>query len=262
MNVAKLGALTALGTLLALPALAQTSYQGMSQNRNGVYDQSMNGQTGASGWPGMNGSSFNGNEGSGFSRQNSLYEGGGYGPNGTNSGNNSGNNQYGQNQYGQNQYGQNGYGQFGNGNQYGNGHGNQYGDGNGSQYGNGNQYGNGSQFGQNSGMHGTWSNRRMVGHEVFALRQALGRAGFSHIHVLPESFLVRAMDQQGHHVLMLVSPNSIEEMMAFNPGHMGQQGMSQQGMGQQGMMGRSGMNSGNYGNMASTDGQNEAMQGR
>jgi hypothetical protein len=41
------------------------------------------------------------------------------------------------------------------------------------------------------------------------LRQSLTQAGFTDVHVMPESFLVRAKDKDGNPVMMVVNPDSV-----------------------------------------------------
>ena len=47
------------------------------------------------------------------------------------------------------------------------------------------------------------------------LRQSLGHAGFSDVHVMPQSFLVRAKDQDGNPVMMVVNPDSVTSVTAL-----------------------------------------------
>lgn len=52
------------------------------------------------------------------------------------------------------------------------------------------------------------------------LRSNLEQAGFKEVRVLPESFLVRAKDKDGHPVMMIVNPDSVTEvtqMSGANP---------------------------------------------
>lgn len=184
MQFFKLGALTALGALLAMPVMAQGSYQGMPQQPSGNhsrFNQAMNSQDGG---PGM------------YSNQGVGQ--GGYAPsqNVPRAGNPASGN------FGAGTYGQN----------------------------------------MNMSMQGHRFHHRMVAHEIHDMRQALQRAGLTNVHIVPRSFLVRAQDQEGRQVLMIVSPHSVEEMMAFSPGQSGQ-GMS---------MRHHGMN---HGNMAGNYGQ-------
>lgn len=88
---------------------------------------------------------------------------------------------------------------------------------------------------------------QMSGHGM-ALRQQitqqLTQAGWKDVQVMPESFLVRAKDPQGHPVMMVINPDSITAVTAMGPqnGRMGQGGNG-------GAMGTSTMtNSGQSGN--------------
>ena len=55
------------------------------------------------------------------------------------------------------------------------------------------------------------------GHQIAQeLRQSLSQAGFTNIHVMPESFLVRADDSQGNPVMMVVNPHSLTAVTSFN----------------------------------------------
>lgn len=49
------------------------------------------------------------------------------------------------------------------------------------------------------------------------LRSSLSQAGFTDIHVMPQSFLVRAKDQDGNPVMMVINPNSLMAVTAANP---------------------------------------------
>jgi hypothetical protein len=46
------------------------------------------------------------------------------------------------------------------------------------------------------------------------LRQSLTQAGFTDVHVMPESFLVRAKDRDGNPVMMVVNPDSVTSVTA------------------------------------------------
>jgi hypothetical protein len=75
------------------------------------------------------------------------------------------------------------------------------------------------------------------------ITQQLSQAGFTDVHVMPESFLVRAKDPQGHPVMMVINPDSITAVTAMGSG-----GQTGQGVGS-GAMGSSTMtNSGQSGN--------------
>jgi len=55
------------------------------------------------------------------------------------------------------------------------------------------------------------------------ITQQLSQAGFTDVHVMPESFLVRAKDPQGHPVMMVINPDSITAVTAMGSGgQMGQ----------------------------------------
>lgn len=47
------------------------------------------------------------------------------------------------------------------------------------------------------------------------LRHDLTRAGFTDIHVMPESFLIRAKNAQGLPVMMVINPDSVTEVTAM-----------------------------------------------
>ena len=49
------------------------------------------------------------------------------------------------------------------------------------------------------------------------LRHDLSKAGFTDIHVMPESFLVRAKNAEGMPVMMVVNPDSITAVTAMTP---------------------------------------------
>jgi hypothetical protein len=44
------------------------------------------------------------------------------------------------------------------------------------------------------------------------LHQDLAQAGYTDIHIMPGSFLVRAKDKQGHPIEMMISPDSVLEV--------------------------------------------------
>jgi hypothetical protein len=46
------------------------------------------------------------------------------------------------------------------------------------------------------------------------LRQSLSQAGFTDVHVMPESFLVRAKDKDGNPVMMVINPDSVTSVTA------------------------------------------------
>lgn len=47
------------------------------------------------------------------------------------------------------------------------------------------------------------------------LQNSLAQAGFTDIHVMPRSFLVKAKDQDGNPVMMVINPNSMTEVTAL-----------------------------------------------
>lgn len=47
------------------------------------------------------------------------------------------------------------------------------------------------------------------------LRESLTQAGFTDVHLMPESFLVRAKDKDGNPVMMVVNPDSITSVTAL-----------------------------------------------
>lgn len=56
------------------------------------------------------------------------------------------------------------------------------------------------------------------------LTQDLGKAGFTNVEVMPESFLVRAKDKDGRAVMMVINPDSITSVTAMNQPANGQSG--------------------------------------
>lgn len=191
MQLFKLGALTALGALLAMPAMAQGSYQGMPQNQGGGYsgfNQAMNSRNGYGGsgqtnyTGGFNAPGAYANQGNQNIPRAGNPPSGDFGPN---------------------------------------------------------------MYGQNMPMHMHMQRHRFhhrVAHEVHGLRHALQRAGFTDVHIVPRSFLVQAQDEEGRHVLMIISPHAIQALTAFNTGASGHgMNMRHQGMMNQGRM------AGNYG---------------
>ena len=44
----------------------------------------------------------------------------------------------------------------------------------------------------------------------------LGKAGYTDIHVMPESFLIRAKDSKGNPVMMVINPDSVTAVTAIN----------------------------------------------
>lgn len=53
-------------------------------------------------------------------------------------------------------------------------------------------------------------------HTAQRLRQSLLRAGFRDVQIMPQSFLVRAKDQDGHPVIMEVNPDSMTAITDLN----------------------------------------------
>lgn len=87
------------------------------------------------------------------------------------------------------------------------------------------------------------------------IMQQLSQAGFTDVHVMPESFLVRAKDPHGNPVMMVINPDSVTAVTAMGGGQMGQGAGGQSGGGKMsqggsgGAMGSSTMtNSGQSGN--------------
>jgi hypothetical protein len=80
--------------------------------------------------------------------------------------------------------------------------------------------GSGAQMGgQTSGPHGAALRQQ--------INQDLSQAGFTDIHVMPESFLVRAKDKRGNPVMMVINPDSVTavtEMSGQNGGQTAQNG--------------------------------------
>jgi hypothetical protein len=206
MQLSKIGPLGVLGAALAMPAMAQTGNQGMWQGQGGGYsgyDRGMNqGMNGPGNYVG--GSGPNGWRGGGYSGHDQGMNGpgnysGGFGPNSSGGYANSPNGWRG------GEYGPGGsppQGQSSGGNYYGQG-------------GPGNQ--------------GGFPHQHLVAREVHALRQALEQAGFRNVHVLPQSFLVRAQDQQGRRVLMIIDPHGLTEVTELNSGQGGYGGSTMQG---------------------------------
>lgn len=53
-------------------------------------------------------------------------------------------------------------------------------------------------------------------HVASQIRSDLEQSGFTDIHIMPESFLVRAKNKQGMEVMMVVNPDSITAVTAYN----------------------------------------------
>ena len=92
---------------------------------------------------------------------------------------------------------------------------------------------------------GTSSGMPHAGEIVKNMKSALEQSGFTHVHVMPESFLVRAQDKDGHPVMMIVNPDSLTAVTALNrPGGSSKGGSGAAG---QGTNSGSAMESGNAG---------------
>jgi hypothetical protein len=68
-----------------------------------------------------------------------------------------------------------------------------------------------SQPGATNGQQNTQQNGPTISAK---LRQSLTQAGFTEVHVMPESFLVRAKDRDGNPVIMVVNPDSVTSVTA------------------------------------------------
>jgi len=70
---------------------------------------------------------------------------------------------------------------------------------------------------------GSMSNQSGNMHIAQKMRDDLSKAGFTDIHIMPSSFLVRAKDSAGNPVMMVVNPDSVtaitEENAASNAKH-------------------------------------------
>lgn len=80
------------------------------------------------------------------------------------------------------------------------------------------------------------------------IRQSLEQSGFKDIHVIPESFVVRAQAPDGSHIVMLLSPDEVSGVVMSNANR----GM--QGTGSQSMTGPYGAATGQYGSQAGMSG--------
>ena len=49
------------------------------------------------------------------------------------------------------------------------------------------------------------------------VRDNLAKAGFTDIRIMPTSFMVRAKDQSGNPVMMVINPDSFTEVTAISP---------------------------------------------
>jgi hypothetical protein len=97
----------------------------------------------------------------------------------------------------------------------------------------------------------------MAGHSspvAARMKSELEQSGFTDVKVMPESFLVRAKDRDGHPVMMIVNPDSLTAVTALGNGGntgsrssangstgnaMGSSGASSSGRGSSGSMGSS-----------------------
>ncbi len=61
------------------------------------------------------------------------------------------------------------------------------------------------------------------------LRDSLTQAGFTDIHLMPESFLVRAKDKDGNPVMMVVNPDSVTSITALGASSNGNMGTTGNG---------------------------------
>ena len=61
------------------------------------------------------------------------------------------------------------------------------------------------------------------------VRENLAKAGFTDIKIMPTSFLVRAKDQSGNPVMMVMNPDSFTEVTAISPSSANQQPAPNQG---------------------------------
>jgi hypothetical protein len=75
--------------------------------------------------------------------------------------------------------------------------------------------------GSSSATPGASSNQSQGGEQATApaiaqkLHNGLAQAGFTDIHVMPQSFLVRAKDQDGNPVMMIINPDSMTAVTAL-----------------------------------------------
>jgi hypothetical protein len=71
----------------------------------------------------------------------------------------------------------------------------------------------------------TGSSTGMIGHAspvAARMKSELEQSGFKDVKIMPESFLVRAKDKDGHPVMMIVNPDSLTAVTALgNSGNMG-----------------------------------------
>ena len=82
---------------------------------------------------------------------------------------------------------------------------------------------NGAMNGAGTGSMNGQSSSSGAMHIAQKMRDDLTKAGFTDIHIMPSSFLVRAKDSSGNPVMMVVNPDSItaitEESSASTAGH-------------------------------------------
>lgn len=92
----------------------------------------------------------------------------------------------------------------------------------------------GPDMNQSAGQSGGGQDGQMNGHNG-AIRQQitqqLSQAGFTDVHVMPESFLVRAKDPHGNPVMMVINPDSITAVSAVGHGGQTAQGAGSGAMG-------------------------------
>lgn len=71
---------------------------------------------------------------------------------------------------------------------------------------------------QNGSMRMKGANGPAAMHIAQKMRTDLGKAGFTDIHIMPSSFLVRAKDSSGNPVMMVINPDSVTEITEQNSG--------------------------------------------
>lgn len=54
------------------------------------------------------------------------------------------------------------------------------------------------------------------------VKQDLSQEGFTNVQVMPESFLVRATDKSGNRIMMILNPDSVTAVTAYEPQKNGQ----------------------------------------
>jgi hypothetical protein len=67
--------------------------------------------------------------------------------------------------------------------------------------------------GQSSSAQANTASQGSIAHK---LQQDLQQSGFKNVRVMPESFLVRADDKDGHPVMMIVNPDSVTAVTAMS----------------------------------------------